>query len=160
MFKNKTEQNRNDEKYNQTGIIFKIHTNHDGVWANILYIKYMSSMLSNHVVFSQLQCVLCQWDLTHFYTEEKAKAVRIIFSCKHTCNLLYTQNKVKFIFGNFERVGWFKWCVICIHLIHVGYFMLLGWKICAISVWWVCMDHTSQHGSWICAWHYSCWFAW
>ena len=29
--KNKTEQNRNDEKYNQTGIIVKIHTNHDGV---------------------------------------------------------------------------------------------------------------------------------
>ena len=26
-------------------------------------------------------------------------------NCKHTCNLLYTQNKVKFIFGNFERVG-------------------------------------------------------
>ena len=31
MFKNKTEQNRNDEKYNQTGITVKIHTNHDGV---------------------------------------------------------------------------------------------------------------------------------
>ena len=28
MFKNKTEKNRNDEKYNQTGIIVKIHTNH------------------------------------------------------------------------------------------------------------------------------------
>ena len=26
-----TEQNRNDDKYNQTGIIVKIHTNHDGV---------------------------------------------------------------------------------------------------------------------------------
>ena len=123
-------------------------------------IYHLYSITSLDVVFSQLQCALCQWDLTHFYTEEKAKAVRIIFSCKHTCNLLYTQNKVKFIFGNFERVGWFKWCVICIHLIHVGYFMLLGWKICAISVWWVCMDHTSQHGSWICAWHYSCRFAW
>ena len=31
MFKNKTEQNRNYEKYNQTGIAVKIHTNHDGV---------------------------------------------------------------------------------------------------------------------------------
>ena len=31
MFKNKIEQNRNDEKYNQTDITVKIHTNHDGV---------------------------------------------------------------------------------------------------------------------------------
>ena len=31
MFKNKTEQNRNDEKYNQAGIIVKIHNNHDSV---------------------------------------------------------------------------------------------------------------------------------
>ena len=39
MFKNKTEQNRNDEKYNQTGIIVKIHTNHDGVGANMIMLK-------------------------------------------------------------------------------------------------------------------------
>ena len=26
--KNKTEQNKNDENYNQTGITVKIHTNH------------------------------------------------------------------------------------------------------------------------------------
>ena len=29
--KNNTEQNGSDEKYSQAGIIFKIHTNHDGV---------------------------------------------------------------------------------------------------------------------------------
>ena len=29
--KKKTEQNRNDEKYSQTGITVKTHTNHDGV---------------------------------------------------------------------------------------------------------------------------------
>ena len=39
MFKNKTEQNRNDEKYNQTGITVKIHSNHDGVWANMIMLK-------------------------------------------------------------------------------------------------------------------------
>ena len=31
MFKNKREENRNDEKYNQNSITVKIHTNHDGV---------------------------------------------------------------------------------------------------------------------------------
>ena len=31
VFKNKTEQNRDDENYSQTGITVKIHTNHDGV---------------------------------------------------------------------------------------------------------------------------------
>ena len=30
MFKNKREENKNDEKYNQSGITVKIHTNHDG----------------------------------------------------------------------------------------------------------------------------------
>ena len=30
-FKNKTEQNRNDKKYSQSGITVIIHTNHDGV---------------------------------------------------------------------------------------------------------------------------------
>ena len=46
MFKNKTEQNRNDEKYNQTGIIVKIHTNHDGVWANMIMLKSIAVRLS------------------------------------------------------------------------------------------------------------------
>ena len=46
MFKNKTEQNRNDEKYNQTGIIVKIHTNHDGVWANMIMLKSIAVHLS------------------------------------------------------------------------------------------------------------------
>ena len=30
VFKNKTESNRNDEKYNQTWIAVKVYTNHDG----------------------------------------------------------------------------------------------------------------------------------
>ena len=46
MFKNKTEQNRNDEKYNQTGIIVKIHTNHDGVWANMIMLKSIAARSS------------------------------------------------------------------------------------------------------------------
>ena len=44
--KNKTEQNRNDEKYNQTGIIVKIHTNHDGVWANMTMLKFVAARSS------------------------------------------------------------------------------------------------------------------
>ena len=35
MFKNKTEQNRNDEKNYQTGLTVKIHSNHDGIAANM-----------------------------------------------------------------------------------------------------------------------------
>ena len=46
MFKNKTEQNRNDEKYNQTGLAVKIHTNHDGVRANVIMLS--PSRLARH----------------------------------------------------------------------------------------------------------------
>ena len=46
MFKNKTEQNRNDEKYNQTGITVKIHSNHDGVCANMIMLKSIAARLS------------------------------------------------------------------------------------------------------------------
>ena len=31
VFKNKTEQNRNDKKHSQTGVTVKTHTNHNGV---------------------------------------------------------------------------------------------------------------------------------
>ena len=124
-----------------------------------IYHHYSITSL-DEVFFLTSMCIMSVRPDPFLYRGKSESSKHNFFSCKHTCNLLCTQNKVKFIFGNFERVGWFKWCVICIHLIHVGYFMLLGWKICAISVWWVCMDHTSQHGSWICAWHYSCRFAW
>ena len=43
MFKNKTEQNRNDEKYNQTGITVKIHTNHAGVRATAITLKSIAA---------------------------------------------------------------------------------------------------------------------
>ena len=46
MFKNKTEQNRNDEKYNQTGITVKIHTNHNGVKANMIMLKSIAACSS------------------------------------------------------------------------------------------------------------------
>ena len=125
-----------------------------------LYISPLHNYFTSWSFFSTPIYIMSVKNLPHFYTEEKVKPVSIISSCKHTCNLLYTQNKVKFIFGNFERVGWFKGCVICSHLIHIGYYVLLGWNwfMNAISIWWVCMDYTSQNGSWICAWLYSCWF--
>ena len=59
-----------------------------------------------------------------FYTEEKAKAVSIIFSWKHT------RNEVKIIFGNFEGVCDFY----SLDLQRILY-ILLGWKVRAISVW-------------------------
>ena len=43
MLKNKAEQTRNDEKYNQTGITVKIHTNHDGVWVNMIMLKLIAA---------------------------------------------------------------------------------------------------------------------
>ena len=46
MFKNKTEQNRNDEKYNQTDKTVKIHSNHDGVWANMIMLKSIAARSS------------------------------------------------------------------------------------------------------------------
>ena len=39
--KKKTEQNRNGEKYSQTGITFKIHTNHDGVRATAIMLRLL-----------------------------------------------------------------------------------------------------------------------
>ena len=46
MFKNKIEQNRNDEKYNQTDITVKIHTNQNGVWANMIMQKSIAARSS------------------------------------------------------------------------------------------------------------------
>ena len=46
MFKNKTEQNRNDDKYNQTGITVKIHTNHDCVRANTIMLRSIAARSS------------------------------------------------------------------------------------------------------------------
>ena len=43
MFKNKTEQNKNYEKYNQTGIAVKIHTNHDGVRATAIMLRSIAA---------------------------------------------------------------------------------------------------------------------
>ena len=46
VFKNKTGQSRNDEKYNQTGITVKIHTNHDGVRATAIMLRSIATSLS------------------------------------------------------------------------------------------------------------------
>ena len=46
MFKNKTEQNRNDDKYNQTGLTVEIHTNHDGVRAIAIMLRSIAASLS------------------------------------------------------------------------------------------------------------------
>ena len=39
-------QNRNDEKYNQTGITVRIHTNHDGVRATAIMVRSIAASLS------------------------------------------------------------------------------------------------------------------
>ena len=46
VFKNKTEQNRNDDKYNQTGLTVEIHTNHDGVRATAIMLRSIAGSLS------------------------------------------------------------------------------------------------------------------
>ena len=51
VFKNKTERNRNDEKYNQTGITVKIQTNHDGVWANMIMPVHRGSLIMGISVY-------------------------------------------------------------------------------------------------------------
>ena len=56
MFKKKTEQNRNDEKYNQTGITVKIHSNHDGV-LGVFHGAFYPKGLWNELVF-QLRLAL------------------------------------------------------------------------------------------------------
>ena len=43
MLKNKTEQNRNDEIYNQTGVTVKIHTNYDGVRATAIMLRSITA---------------------------------------------------------------------------------------------------------------------
>ena len=45
MFKNKTEKKRNDEKYSQTGITVKIHTNHAGVRASAIKLRSIAANL-------------------------------------------------------------------------------------------------------------------
>ena len=46
-FKNKTEQNRNDKKYSQTGITAKIHTNHDGISTTAIMLR--SNLASSEI---------------------------------------------------------------------------------------------------------------
>ena len=43
----KTEENKNDKKYSQTGIIVKIHTNHDGVRATAIMLRSIPASLSS-----------------------------------------------------------------------------------------------------------------
>ena len=44
--KAKQKKNKNDEKYNQTGITVKIHTNHDGVRANMIMLRSIAARSS------------------------------------------------------------------------------------------------------------------
>ena len=46
MFKSKTEQNKNDEKYSLTGITVKIHTNDDGFRATAIMLKSIAASSS------------------------------------------------------------------------------------------------------------------
>ena len=46
VFKNKTEQNRNDDKYNHTGTTVKIRTNHYGVRANMIMLRSIAARSS------------------------------------------------------------------------------------------------------------------
>ena len=41
--KKKTEQNMNDEKYNQTGLTVKIHTDHDGARATEIMLRSIAA---------------------------------------------------------------------------------------------------------------------
>ena len=50
---NKTKHKRNDEKYSQTGITVKIHTNHDGVRATAIMLRYKE--LAHHGDFKSSQ---------------------------------------------------------------------------------------------------------
>ena len=46
MFKNKTKQNRNDEKHCQIGIAVKILSNHDGVRATAIVLRSIAASSS------------------------------------------------------------------------------------------------------------------
>ena len=46
MFKNKTEQNRNDERYNQTGLAVKSHTKHGGIRATAIMLRSVAASSS------------------------------------------------------------------------------------------------------------------
>ena len=62
VFKNKTEQNRNDEKYSQTGITVEVHTNHDGVRATAIVLRSYAASSSSWRYYktnSEALTVLC-----------------------------------------------------------------------------------------------------
>ena len=81
MSKNKTEQNRNDEKYNQTGITVKIHSNHDGVWATMIKLKSKPQKLhrtpfewkNKSLLWYPFRCV--EWKVTSVTAAEFCRAV-------------------------------------------------------------------------------------
>ena len=46
VFKNQTQQNRNDENYNQNGMTVKINTNHEGVRATAIMLRSIAASSS------------------------------------------------------------------------------------------------------------------
>ena len=64
MFKNKTEQNTHNEKYNQTNITVKIHRNHDGVSATAIMLKSIaagSPWRSPVIAVKQVSEITSEW---------------------------------------------------------------------------------------------------
>ena len=80
MFKNKTEQNRNDEKSSQTGITVEIHTNHDGVRATAILLRSYaaSSSLRYYKTNREALAVLCSL-VKHLGSGEVERNTRIRF---------------------------------------------------------------------------------
>ena len=54
-FKNKTEQNRNDKKYSQSGITIIIHTNHDGVRATAIMLSFFRALAASCVLYNRTE---------------------------------------------------------------------------------------------------------
>ena len=46
VFKNQTQQNRNDENYNQNGMTVKINTDHEGVRATAIMLRSIAASSS------------------------------------------------------------------------------------------------------------------
>ena len=46
VFKNQTQQNRNDENYNRNGMTVKINTNHEGVRATAIMLRSIAASSS------------------------------------------------------------------------------------------------------------------
>ena len=91
VFKNKKEQNRNDEEYSQTGVTVQIHTNHDSVRVTAIMLKSILPALQQNGTQSWLLYLLTKTqDKNSTLPASRISFCKALISFSRCCTLLLT----------------------------------------------------------------------